>query len=495
MSEPVTRAEVLSIFDAQLVGVIVRDSLKPVREMNQFKDWTEFETVGGRAGAESEASRKILSELRVENTPFSLLFGRNGTGKTRLIEALSDIPTGRRSLLNASLKFKYPTLADELDWKVAVEAAANADWVEAEARSTIDDEYYDHYADEQISSVLERIYSRPFVNLLYQSLMRDPSVSGPEFFGLEQKDQLEVLGFSVDAINGWESRSSHRWGPNRVLNDSDHSIPYVFTSQPSVRTMAAEFYFHYASGMPRNIHKGPWDSYGRVWTSTSDWVDSPELAGLVGPAVEEFMANFSHVEMVHAGKVRLLADPDAVPAVMRYIDAAGDFWRHQVDQFGAGNALEPSLPLDMFRMQSDGGLVESALLNFGSMGNVKIVEVVDLTFDQPTSREMSSLVERLSGRHLEMRLSVGKTNQDYMGVLISGYESLRRVGAEVSERVRRCEAGIQEVRIRGFARDRMKWFAESGSGTLKCSITLRTTYSTEFHVQQLSGRTSTQIPG
>lgn len=464
MNEPISRAEVQVNYDAQLVGVLVRESAKFIREAADFRGWEHLQNVGGRHGVEAEASRAILSELRVEQTPFSLLFGRNGTGKSRLLGALSDIPTGKRSLLNAALKFRYPSEADEAEWREAVEAAKSADWVEAEARSTILDEYFEDHADDQISAVLERIYQRPFVDLLYQSLMRDPSVSGPEFFGLDQKDQLEVLGFSMSSVEGWESREAHRWGPNRVLNDSGHSVPYDFMSQPSVREMAAEYYFHYASGMPWNIHRGPSDSYGRGWTSTSDWVETPELAGLIGPAVEEFMANFTHVEMVHSGKIRMLVDPDSVPAVMRYIKAASNYMKDQVSQFGVEFVLEKSLPLDMFRMQSGGGMVESALLDFGSMGDQKIVEVVDLTFDQPTGDQMADLVERLSSRHLEMRLSVDAVDRDSMGLFISGYESLRRVGAEVSERLRRCEAGIQEVRISGFVRDRTKWFTESRTG-------------------------------
>ena len=54
-----------------------------------------------------------------------------------------------------------------------------------------------------------------------------------------------------------------------------------------------------------------------------------------------------------------------------------------------------------------------------------------------------------------------------MGLVISGYESLRQVGVSVSERLRRCEAGIQEVRIRGFVRDRLKWFAKGPRGDVQ----------------------------
>ncbi len=470
-SEQLTNSEIVALYDARPESILVRQSddmrlagkIRVVGErpggdhavQDTWRTWTELDALG-RAELEHRASSGVVAHLKSEGVPLSLLFGRNGAGKSRFLESIQMLQGDKRALLASSVLFRFPSEDDSRSWSESVFAARDSEWLKDAVISSFGEDAYETNSDFLEEDILSRIFELPFVDAVRRSLLRDPVTSGPDFFGLDRKSHLELLGFSSEAIRGWVEREEIRWGPNRLSDDTVETRPFAFARWPEVRSLGAEFYFHYASRMTVVLDPGLQSSYGEHWTSTIDWIDSTEHAVTVGPAVEEFMAQFTHVELLSQGLYRFLAPVDAVPMVLEYIKACGDFVEEQNEGFTS--APNKSLPLDLFRIQDGGEYVESSIMRLEQMRHVpQLVNVVDLTFPDSSSAAMSRLLSELVSRHLELSVVIPKVGSDALGLWLEGYDGLRTIGEKVSALVNRCEAGIDAVRIRGFERDVFSW--------------------------------------
>ena len=265
-------------------------------------------------------SNSQISFLDLFEPGIHFLLGKNGAGKSRLIDSLSAFVTGSESAFSVSLIGKFPTQEKLEGLKIAIDDfISSAESVESELEQQYD-------------------YANPtFLNCVIESFWESQRIYKEPFTFYSEKEILEWFGFPKEDVDRWEKYFS--------LHIESKVVDGIFLPGEHKFNKLKESYFlsdhkcqiflAWLSSSTINFK----DRYhSPVWiTDSTEWIESKEKANLVLQAFCEFIDSVTHIEVIHQrfGDHRKIKNFASVPAngQVEHLIAAGCDAIHLLEEF------------------------------------------------------------------------------------------------------------------------------------------------------------------
>lgn len=388
-----TPADIRRWFDASLEYIRIRSTDFNLAETTHPWHWVLKNETGS-----------VDSWLRVDDAGLHLLVGRNGSGKSQLISALTTGSCANETLLTPSLIFRLPSEVSLDEWFAVVDAATQADWFRKEVAAS------QPYCDEiQGSLIVEgQFFSLPVMQRVIHQLtgewmrfpdwLRQVAASAGKvlaYFGFDQED--------IDSLVARNNAFQSRW-PDGCLEDllwKEHGtgVPASFSHRP----YAAAWFLHASrTSYFSNEDDDGWHFY----PDSTRWITDPALATLLGGGVSQLFRESTWVEVNHDGAIRLIAPaPQSGPLHDLLVEQ-----QRAMSQKRTGRTTEASFPFDLFSpCDVEGrGCVATCWMNAtsrsGFRGDPPLtlrdwigIDVLDLTNDVPGQihREFEELADHV----------------------------------------------------------------------------------------------------
>ena len=256
-----------------------------------------------------------ISVLELFDPGIHFLLGKNGSGKSRLINSLSAFSTNDNSAFSISVIGKLPSQEKIYGLKTAIEEFVPV------VNSIIPPEIqrFEFANPTLLDCVIDSFWDRGRV-------YKDP------FTFFSEREILEFFGFPKDEINRWEryfrlkiedKKDDGLFLPGAIKSSnlkesyslSDHKCQ-IFLAWLSSSTINFQDNYHYPTPL----------------TESTSWIDSPENANLVLQSFLEFIDAITHIEVTsmntETGKkskyFRLLAKPPLGGQVAQIFKAEGE---------------------------------------------------------------------------------------------------------------------------------------------------------------------------
>jgi len=400
------------LYDSKLAGVILRFARSLHGDRAAF---TFYIDSGTKIGSDLSQPAQML---QLESGQLHVLLGRNGAGKTRLLQGLVKSLSDDVGYPSASLMFTVPDKSQHESWREMVEAVSRTDWFHQMSE----------YGPEDV--ILDETTSPPLMEKIRQCFDVSDDSNGIPALAMTFDEVLDFFGCSESEVEDWKNRRSHRFvvpsgipGPHGPWDwQISHLVP--------------EFLLRGCQTLPHNTSTEsvsvPWENEELL--AAAKWLNDPELRGLVVPAIREFLATVTHVEIVHGGAIRLLAPFPSGGALAQML--------HLQSNVEMKSWIRVPFPEALFGVLTMGSRSwATSYLLPATTGSV--VEVVDASPADDVHARLNDEVRNLIGSFLDFRLARGATST---ALEISGLDNLGQALDRLSTVVAHCGIGVAEVR-------------------------------------------------
>ena len=390
------------------------------------------------------------SIVNIEDSGLSLLLGRNGSGKTQLIEAIKNWSTNTENPVRAFPVFRLPTRTDISDWRNYVNQLQESHFVKEEVHTSLffpgaevneEDEIYSEAMDQVLKGA-----SIPMLESLAQALEYSERIVHAELGNMNDEEVLLYFKFSESAIKNWRWRRRIRTGewpsgkqPLEWLEDSD------------LLSYACDYLLQHLAHAPKNTETtNSLSQFGEVIPGWGRWFDDQSLASLIGPATEEFFECLTHVELESSTSFRLVSRPkeDGDFAVFEYelrnfIKSAKDEFPERA-RWGNNDSTEVSFPGKLFLPSNDPNKRATPLLHTKKQEIESLPYIVDIT----PLHDIGSFVQRVKKNIYRLvKVEPKAESRDSFTVQLTGLEKLDLISDSVSHLLESTELSISAVRI------------------------------------------------
>ena len=257
-----------------------------------------------------ETGLQALSEMPVENVGESssisldsssllMLLGRNGAGKTLLLEALQNCSSQAQLFPKVSFLFTVPSAAKYNQYEKRYEEFVESPEFSAEWKRLNDGSYLGP------GDVAQELLGLPFSNGFFDALSNllnshdsdDWRVQKEVIPDFDNEDIKKVL-YSQQSISDLGE-----------LNDSETERRFTLDPLTNIRSFAPEYLLHHYLKLERNNSQSVVNTwFNQPIFPAARWFDKPKF---IADAVFEFFSEFQFVELLPGNKFRLLAEKPA----------------------------------------------------------------------------------------------------------------------------------------------------------------------------------------
>ena len=390
------------------------------------------------------------SIVNIEDTGLSLLLGRNGSGKTQLIEAIKNWSTSTENPVRAFPVFRLPTSTDISDWRNYVDQLQEMHFVKQEIRQILamPDEDVDE-ATVNYSWVMDQTLrgaSIPMLESLSQSIEYSKQMVHAELGNMNNEEVLHYFNFSESAIKNWQ------WRKSQANEWRDDPQPFIWLENTNIRSYACDYFLQHLATAPKitkTMHS--LDSENNVSPGWGRWFDDQSLASLIGPATEEFFDCMSLVELESSTSFRLISRPkeDGDFAVFEHEiqnfikSAQGEFpnerYPRQFEDF-----TQVFFPGKLFIPSNDPNERATPLLHTKKQEIESLPYIVDVT----PLQDIGAFVQRVKKNIYRLvKVEPKAESRDSFTVQLTGLEKLDQISDSVSRLLESIELSISAVRI------------------------------------------------
>ena len=396
-------------------------------------------------------SNRQNSIVKVEDSGLSLLLGRNGSGKTQLIQAIKNWAITNKNPVRAFPVFRLPTSSDLSEWRNYLDQLKKLDFVKEEAHRSlsIHGEDVSEATHGNYDYVMEQILQPagiPMLQSLSRSLEFSKQTVHAELGNMNDEEVLHYFSFSESAVNNW------RWRRERRHEREGNTFPYDWPEDSEIRSYACDYFLqHLVQDWKYTNIDHSCDGFNTIVPGWGRWFDDHSLASLVGPATEEFFERMSHVELESTTLFRLISRPREDGAYSAFEQELKIFIKSAEDEFP-----EESYPrqfAESVQMSFPGNLFfDSHLSNerFSSLigTDTNPIEGLPKILDVTPSNEIDLFIQRVK-KNLFRLVTLEHTTdgQDTFTVQLRGLDRLNRIGDSVSILLESTELNVSAVRI------------------------------------------------
>jgi len=385
---------------------------------------------GDRVGRHDELSfgsllsRPILGAeaphhvVKLPSRHLHVLLGRNGSGKTLLLEALRPDHSATNPLTSTFI-FRLP---DETTCREWARAATNE--MSRLRLLPADDPELDHVPPEYVINADRHVVSR------LEATLQGPAPG--EYLsqvGMTSGEALEFFGCSASEIDAW----SRRWEERHF--EEKYGVHLDGWRDIDLRFLESEFVLTALSHLPSNPGQSTIDVPGFLIAPADTWFNDTSRRNLIVPAVQQFLRNATHVETEDEASRLLCPFPEAGP-LREFVELV------RADTDPNSLALLP-FPTGLFQQHSFGGrpFIASFNLDLKAKHLVRVIDVSPGAEHLTLEQSLGELVTSLTSIHAWQSDST-------LGLQIDHVDQLELAIRFVSRQVARCDIGVAEVALR-----------------------------------------------
>lgn len=401
-------------------------------------------------------SGDTTSFVEVGTSPLTLLLGRNGNGKTLLLNSLKRWGEQLDSPVKSYPIFRLPTPAEMTSWRETVETYKDAQWVKELVLQVlwipgeeIDEQTpnYQHILDDELSGM-----SLPLLHSISGCLAYRSTTVHPYLGNMTDDQVLEWFKFSDTAILHWKQRHEMYLRNFDQQLQADHEYPFDWLWNSDVRTYSCDYFLNYInSHAPDTSTDHRLGMFNDVIPAWGRWIEDSHLAELVGPAIEEFFASLEEVEFSNPSTFRLLGRPPESGCYASFRTAIDNFIRSAEEAFPADshprqfdNRPEPGFPASCLHPSHSVGQVTTIPIT----GTVDLVgnsiSIIDLT-PYADSDDFVGRVKRNLFKLVDVSKNA-KAENDFE-VKLTGFTKLNKLADDVSFMLETSDLNISAVRV------------------------------------------------
>ena len=401
----------------------------------------------------------MVADVEVINYPTSgvtLVLGRNGSGKSRLLDGILRLAYGRydqitNDYLDVSLICSVQTSDQFKHWK--------------EFRESLYEPFLEDGVNEtDFNNLIKESFLR-YYSYLCQTLCGDVITFPFPFVSRSPIEVLKMLQFSSDVIQGWEEREQIR---SEIQRPRQHNI---FSTDFSIEQLMPELLLRLLSNS-LSSEKNSWQDPEFVIEASNRWLSDPKLCLLFSEAFGQFYSLAQKIQ-ISVGKsghqIRFLVETPVSGPLQTFIDEVKFQIEHQQnpptsDELTHGVLSE--FPLSFYRTVDLGALgsfITTDWLPYGekSLSEATTAIIFDIhRIDQFLSNDsrIQEIENRLRGRFLRTGNSVIVDDKWVVeiGNLAQYKEFVEQIGTQLLD----LDIGIDGLRFDKSVRTRLYSFLQ-----------------------------------
>lgn len=451
----ITADAVRRMFDARLTHIGVASTLKELVSefplLESLNHYSKLSTTG--------LYGEVVSWLRFDRPGLQLLLGRNGSGKSRLLNALCASTSTAASEPSVSMVFELPSVETDLEWQRLVGRVATEDWFlsDVAAELGVSTEIAQHNADTFLYDLLRLPLLEAFIKGAVGRWGQMHSV----FRGSSPADVIERFGFSEAARADWH-RSDRAGGP--LDAEGVHpSHPQGLPTSYSHRHHAAALFLSAMSrsSIARSGRQGFAELDGLDCTDSGPWLDDPAQSALVGAAYEQLISSSDRVIYLAGRGVRFVSErplDGPLKALFEQATAAA-----AIDVDGPYElTLELAFPFDLVeQIDVDGS--PCVATGWFPLPHLRWspISVVSVNLAEESSQQIEALVSSYADHflrvqvqsHVPAEVDSGEgvegtpTRTDVELLAVAGFERLDKYLDSISEAIALVDVGVSGLRL------------------------------------------------
>jgi hypothetical protein len=390
------------------------------------------------------------SIVNIEDSGLSLLLGRNGSGKTQLIEAIKNWSDSTENPVRAFPVFRLPTSTDISDWRNYVNQLQETYFVKEEVQTTlsmpgeeVNEESFNYLL---IMDQVLKGASIPMLESLAQALEYSERIVHAELGNMDDEDVLHYFKLSESAIKDW------RWRRSQGRDSWDDQQPMGWLEDSDIRSYACDYLLQHLAQAPKNTDIAhSLDQFNDVVPGWGRWFDDQSLASLVGPATEEFFECMSLVEMESSTSFRLISRPREDGDFAAFEHEIQNFIKLAQDEFPSEryprqfeDSTQVFFPGKLFIPSNDPNERATPLLYTKKQEIEGLPYIVDIT----PLHDIGSFIQRIKKNIYRLvKVEPKAESRDSFTVQLTGLEKLDLISDSVSRLLESTELSISAVRI------------------------------------------------
>lgn len=414
----------LSVFDLRVVGVVVYfpdESWRPASK-----------------GSLASGTPGILVD--VDGSPIHLLLGRNGSGKSLLLESLESLNEDKVGYPSTSVLFSIPEEDSFARWERACNELLDAEWYRH-----IEEQNAEEFGMQAYLTFHEAV-GLDFAEYFCLGLI--DSVPGDHLTWNFPMSKVEVLrhfglGHLVGRFADRQSRRDYPYGLWIEVDPRLHAESFLVSAYAEGMTM----WKHNALGEPISIES---------------WFGDQSRSLLVGAAVEQFFAAVTHIERFDNGSFRLIAEVPDGGALAEFLSLTDEECRQATDDAETRGWWPPrrSFPHLLFDRVTIGNRqrIASRVVTTDASAFHDLISVSNVSPDESAGPEASSVLWSLFADQDVVVAMPDNEDRVADSAVLEGLvlrlgvdESVTRFLAAVSHSLSLCGVGVAGVRV-NFAR-------------------------------------------
>jgi energy-coupling factor transporter ATP-binding protein EcfA2 len=400
-----------------------------------------------------------VSVLELFEPGIHFLLGKNGSGKSRLINSLNAFSTNEDSAFNISVIGKLPS-QEKID-----------------GLTTAIMEYVPNVNSTTPEKVQQFQFANPtLLNCVIDSFWYRGRVYKDPFTFFSEREILEFFGFPINDINQWERYFRLKIEDNKDegLNLPEAIEPSNLKESYSLSDHKCQIFLAWLSSSTINFQDKY--HYPVPLTDSTQWIDSPEKVNLVLQSFLEFIDAITHIEVkstnTEKGKkakhFRLLATPpiagkvaqilkaqeESIISLQKIVDSTlQEPWRDSNgNEYPFSTEIDIGFPFDFYSQLSElrGNFVASISvpLREDLLGeryfepDYKVIDFHDPSKEFPAGIE-ESLLSYLSQLH-EITTSNAESERQTT-FTVKGFEKSAGFLEDLSKHISKVQIGISQI--------------------------------------------------
>ena len=378
------------------------------------------------------------SSISLDSSSLLMLLGRNGAGKTLLLEALQNFSSEDQLFPKVSFLFTVPSADKYKQYEKLYGEFVESQEFSTELENLNDGSYLGP------GELAQELLGLPFSNGFFDALSNLLSSHDSDDWRLQKEevpdfgnDEIRKLQFSQQSIDDLGD-----------LNDSKTTRRFTLDPLTNVRGFAPEYLLHHYLKSERNNSQ----SVVYTWLNqpifpAARWFNKPKF---ITDAVFDFFSQFQFIELLPGNKFRLLAEKPAEGPLHDFV------MERELDEKEA-KKLDLGRLVQKTTFGFPQALFESVELSGKPYVATRIMPLHDQNSQwspiavESLSPEADALVkaQTLLWKIFALNSAVEIDHSDDGGMLINVTipQAIRDISRSASDSIARCKVGVAEIRI------------------------------------------------